>query len=120
GGAEAEDGGAGQEVPQRLLLDRVDGDGVGPAVGERDQAAALVLADVTKAVLALGHRAGARAGGADDALALAVPVAGRMGHRTRGFALAGSHASRAGGNLRVCASSLDRTSPPGPPRARPN
>ena len=56
----------GQKVVERLLLDGIDGEAGGAAVAERDQLAALVLADEAEAGLAVGEPAIARTERAEE------------------------------------------------------
>ena len=57
-------GGAGEEVVQRLLLDRIDREAGGPAPAGGDELPAAVLPDEAEAVLPLADPASARAEGA--------------------------------------------------------
>jgi hypothetical protein len=85
GSAHGKDSGAGEEVVEGLLLDRVHGDGGGASVTELNQAAVFVLADIAEAGLAFADVAVTRA---------EITVQAPVGH---GFPPAGS-----GGLLRDC------------------
>src|ERR1700688_3073356 len=61
GGAERQHRGAGQEMVQRLLLDRIDAVAARPAVGLEHDLAALAGAHETEAALSLEQLAGPRA-----------------------------------------------------------
>jgi hypothetical protein len=79
GGAEREHGAAGQEVVQRLLLDRVDAEARGAAVGREHHRVAVARAHEARAALALVQAALARAEVALDAAVVhAVPPAARV------------------------------------------
>src|SRR5262249_7360321 len=77
GGAEREDRGAGQEVVQRLLLDRIDAEAARPAIGREDDLVVQPGAHEAEPALPLPQLAEARAEVALDALAVdRVPVLG--------------------------------------------
>ena len=73
GGAHGEDLRSGEKVVERLLLDRVHGNGRGPPIAELQQASAFVLADEAEAVLAFSDVAVARA-----QIAVETPVGHRL------------------------------------------
>src|SRR5690606_4994222 len=66
-GAEGEDGGAGEEVVQRLLLDGIHAEAARPAVGREDDAVSLPGPHEAEALLALVELAVPRAQVALDA-----------------------------------------------------
>jgi len=78
GGAEGQHAGAGVEVVERLLLDRVDAEAGAPAVGRQHHLAAEVLADEAEAAVAGLEVALARAEVADDPPVLRMPPAARQ------------------------------------------
>ena len=82
GGAERQDGRTGQEVVQRLLLDRVEAEAARPAVGGEHDLVALAGPHEAEAALSLAELAGARAHVAlDPAVVELMPVGGRHGAR---------------------------------------
>src|SRR5205823_6249992 len=105
GGAEREHGASGQEVVQRLLLDRVDAEAArAPVRGEHDLAA-VAHPDEAEAALPLAKLARARADVALDAAVLeAVPVR----RRDRGLHLASVAARAAPQYCAICASASSR------------
>ena len=82
GGAERQHRRAGQEVVERLLLDRIDAEPRRAAVGREDDFAALHRPHEAQATLALAHLAGTRADVAlHPTVAKRMPVGGRDGAR---------------------------------------
>ena len=76
--AEGEHGGAGKEVIERLLLDRIHAESAGSPVGRQDNLTVLTGADETEAALTFPKGAEARADVAlDPAVLEPVPVLGR-------------------------------------------
>jgi hypothetical protein len=75
----------GQEVEEGLLLDRVDEETRGAAVGGQDHGVALALAHEAEAALAVAQRAVARTDVALDAIVVdGMPESPGRGHRRPG------------------------------------